>query len=245
MSIPPVDRTTTTTTAWRVQSADLYSTGASGAVAVRPVQPVNAVEAVDKVGEGVVIRTASDTATDAQAGLYTPNGLKHAAGLQSGLGDDGAGGIDGAAGILGPAAARVGAAGAAGAAGGANASAGGSSADGTPAGVTDVGGRAPAKAGQAAEQQPTDPDSADSDWTVQREQKEAARAEARAAAEKEAAREPISKQLLEFLQSVWRASAGAIEVAQENSRVAGQERAAQTPRTESPIYSDPTVKKSS
>ena len=53
MQLPPVERSTTQ---WRPPSADLYSTGASGAVAVRPVNPVNPVESIDRLGEGVVLR---------------------------------------------------------------------------------------------------------------------------------------------------------------------------------------------
>lgn len=235
MSISPVDRITTTAPSWRVQSAGLHPTGASGAVAVRPVQPVNPVESVDRVGDGVVVRTHG-TPAEHETELYTPKGLGPGAGVNGRLDEGAAGSM-----VLAAPAARAGAAGAAGTGGTAGSLSDGSG--GTPAGVTDVGGRAPAQAGQAAEQQPTDPDSADSDWTVQRELKEAQRAEARDAAEKEAAREPISKQLLDFLQSVWRASAGAVEVTQETGRAASQERAAQTPRPESPIYSAPKVKK--
>src|SRR5256885_559222 len=53
MPIPPVDRSPIP---WRPQSADLYSTGASGAVPVRPVNATNAVESTDRIGEGRVVR---------------------------------------------------------------------------------------------------------------------------------------------------------------------------------------------
>lgn len=52
MPIPPVDRSS----AWRPQSADLYSTGASGTVPVRPINPVNPVESTDRLGEGAIVR---------------------------------------------------------------------------------------------------------------------------------------------------------------------------------------------
>lgn len=56
MPITPVDRSS----AWRPQGADLYSTGASGAVPVRPINPVNPVESVDKLGEGAIVREPNE-----------------------------------------------------------------------------------------------------------------------------------------------------------------------------------------
>lgn len=52
MSITPVDRSSV----WRPSGADLYSTGASGAVPVRPINPVNAIESTDRLGEGAIVR---------------------------------------------------------------------------------------------------------------------------------------------------------------------------------------------
>jgi hypothetical protein len=53
MQLPPVDRNLN----WRPPGgADLYSTGASGAVPVRPINPVNPVESTDYIGGGVVPR---------------------------------------------------------------------------------------------------------------------------------------------------------------------------------------------
>ena len=49
MQLPPVDRSPAQ---WRPQGADLYSTGASGAVPVRPVNAANPVESTDRLGEG-------------------------------------------------------------------------------------------------------------------------------------------------------------------------------------------------
>ena len=53
MQIPPVDRTSS----WQSLGADLYSTGASGAAAVRPIQAPNPVESMDRLGEGAIIKT--------------------------------------------------------------------------------------------------------------------------------------------------------------------------------------------
>lgn len=53
MQIPPVDRSPH----WRPQGADLYSTGASGAVPVRPVNAANPVESMDRLGEGAIVKT--------------------------------------------------------------------------------------------------------------------------------------------------------------------------------------------
>ena len=52
MQIPPVDRTSS----WQTQGADLYSTGASGAVPVRPINAPNPVESMDRLGEGAIIK---------------------------------------------------------------------------------------------------------------------------------------------------------------------------------------------
>ena len=53
MQLPPVDRSPI----WRPQGADLYSTGASGAVPVRPINAANPVEFMDRLGEGAVVKT--------------------------------------------------------------------------------------------------------------------------------------------------------------------------------------------
>ena len=53
MQLPPVDRSPI----WRPQGADLYSTGASGAVPVRPINAANPVESMDRLGEGAVVKT--------------------------------------------------------------------------------------------------------------------------------------------------------------------------------------------
>lgn len=56
-------------------------------------------------------------------------------------------------------------------------------------------------------------------------------------------KEPISKQLLEFIQSMWRASGSAIEAAQEVNKTALQERMAQQAKNEPLTYSDPKIKR--
>ena len=53
MQIPPVDRNPIQWT--NTQGANLYSTGASGPVAVRPVHAVNPTESTDQLGEGVTV----------------------------------------------------------------------------------------------------------------------------------------------------------------------------------------------
>lgn len=52
MQISPVDRTSS----WQTQGADLYSTGASGAVPVRPINAPIPVESMDRMGEGAIIK---------------------------------------------------------------------------------------------------------------------------------------------------------------------------------------------
>ena len=57
--------------------------------------------------------------------------------------------------------------------------------------------------------------------------------------------EPIYKQLLEFIQSMWRASGSAVEMAQDINKVTLQERLAQQVKNEPLTYSDPKVKRTS
>ncbi|MBY0410683.1 MAG: hypothetical protein K2Q97_11265, partial [Burkholderiaceae bacterium] len=56
-------------------------------------------------------------------------------------------------------------------------------------------------------------------------------------------KEPIYKQLLEFIQSMWRASGSAIELAQDVSKMTLQERMAQQVKNDVVTYSDPSVKR--
>ena len=58
-------------------------------------------------------------------------------------------------------------------------------------------------------------------------------------------KEPISKQLLEFIQSMWRASGSAVELAQDINKMTLQERLAQQVKEEPLTYSDPKIKRTS
>lgn len=139
MQLPPVDRNLS----WRPTGADLYSTGASGAVPVRPINPVNPVESNDAVGEGATVR-----------------------------GPD----------------------------------------------------------------KPSAPETPNRDWTAVRKQE---------AVEEppEPPKEPISKQLLEFLREMWRVSGTAIIEASEEAAKASTQPRNNTP--EQPLtYSDPKIKRS-
>lgn len=140
MQIQPVDRSQTP---WRTQGADLYSTGASGAVPVRPVNAVNATESVDKLGEGRTVR--------------------------------------------GP-------------------------------------------------EKPSDADMENRDWTRPEVVKEKEKVE-------DPPKEPISKQLIEFIQSMWRASALAVEQAQESSKSEDLLQNKNSARNEPLTYSEPKVKR--
>ena len=140
MQLPPVDRSPI----WRPQGADLYSTGASGAVPVRPINASNPVESMDRLGEGAVVKTP-----DKPSASEAPN-----------------------------------------------------------RDWTEV------KKKETVEDPPEPP------------------------------KEPIYKQLLEFLQSMWRASGSAIELAQDVNKTTLQERMAQQARNDEPLtYSDPKVKR--
>ena len=56
-------------------------------------------------------------------------------------------------------------------------------------------------------------------------------------------KEPIYKQLLEFIQSMWRASGSAVEVAQEASQSDNQTRNKLLVRNEPLTYTEPKVKR--
>lgn len=56
-------------------------------------------------------------------------------------------------------------------------------------------------------------------------------------------KEPIYKQLLELIQSMWRASGSAVEVAQDINKMTLQERMAQQVKNEPLTYSDPKIKR--
>ena len=56
-------------------------------------------------------------------------------------------------------------------------------------------------------------------------------------------KEPISKQLIEFIQSMWRASAQAVEQAQEVSKSEDVLQNKQSARNEPLTYSEPRIKR--
>lgn len=140
MQLPPVDRTAS----WRPQGADLYSTGASGAVPVRPINAANPVESMDRLGEGAVVKTP---------------------------------------------------------------------------------------------EKPSDPDQGNRDWTEVAEKKELK------IPEEPPKEPPLYKQMIEFIQSMWRASGSAIEMAQDVNKTTLAERMAQQAKNEPLTYSDPKVKR--
>lgn len=85
------------------------------------------------------------------------------------------------------------------------------------------------------------PETPNRDWTETKKQETVKEPE-------EPPKEPISKMLLEFIQSMWRASGSAVEMAQEMNKTAQQERQAQQEQQkENPplTYADPKVKRTS
>ena len=140
MQLPPVDRAPQ----WRPQGADLYSTGASGAVPVRPIHAPNPVESMDRLGEGAIVKTPDKPSAPA-----TPN----------------------------------------------------------------------------------------RDWTEVKKQETVQEPE-------EPPKEPIYKMLIEFVQSMWRASGSAVELALEVNKTTLAERMAQQVKDDQSLtYSDPKIKR--
>ena len=140
MQLPPVDRVPQ----WRPQGADLYSTGASGAVPVRPVNAANPVESMDRLGEGAIVKTPD---------------------------------------------------------------------------------------------KPSAPESPNRDWTEVKKKETVEEPE-------EPPKEPLYKMLIEFVQSMWRASGSAVELAQEINKTTLAERMAQQVKDDEPLtYSDPKIKR--
>ena len=144
MQLPPVDRSPAQ---WRPQGADLYSTGASGAVPVRPVNAANPVESTGRLGEGSVLREPT---------------------------------------------------------------------------------------------KPSAPDEENRDWTLPIEKKDKP-----SEADAPPKDPPLHQVMLEFIQSMWRASASAVDVAQDIHKTTLQELQAQKAEDEqqSLVYSDPKVKR--
>lgn len=81
------------------------------------------------------------------------------------------------------------------------------------------------------------PETPNRDWTETKKQETVKEPE-------EPPKEPISKMLLEFIQSMWRASGSAVELAQEINKTAQQDRLAQEQQNRPLLtYSDPKVKR--
>lgn len=85
-------------------------------------------------------------------------------------------------------------------------------------------------------EKPSDKSLEDRDWTEVQEKKVKEE-------EQEPPKEPIYKQLIEHIQSMWRASAMAVEAAQEAQKTDQQERNMLQVRTEPLTYSEPKVKR--
>ena len=85
-------------------------------------------------------------------------------------------------------------------------------------------------------EKPSAPDTENRDWTLAEEVKQKEEVE-------EPPKEPISKQLIEFIQSMWRASAQAVEQAQEVSKSEDVLQNKQSARNEPLTYSEPRIKR--
>ena len=85
-------------------------------------------------------------------------------------------------------------------------------------------------------EKPSVADSENRDWTLAEEVKQKEEVE-------EPPKEPISKQLIEFIQSMWRASAQAVEQAQEVSKSEDVLQTKQSARSEPLTYSEPRIKR--
>ena len=85
-------------------------------------------------------------------------------------------------------------------------------------------------------EKPSVADSENRDWTLAEEVKQKEEVD-------EPPKEPISKQLIEFIQSMWRASAQAVEQAQEVSKSEDVLQTKQSARSEPLTYSEPRIKR--
>lgn len=88
-------------------------------------------------------------------------------------------------------------------------------------------------------EKPTDASNQDLDWTARKEEAEMSLKER----QEELQKEPISKQLIEYIQSMWRASAMAVEAAEEAQKVDQKDRNMVQVRTEPLTYEEPKVKR--
>ena len=86
-------------------------------------------------------------------------------------------------------------------------------------------------------EKPSAPDTENRDWTLAEEIKQKEEVE-------EPPKEPISKQLIEFIQSMWRASAQAVDQAQETSKSEDLLQNKRTARSEPLTYAEPRIKRS-
>jgi len=85
-------------------------------------------------------------------------------------------------------------------------------------------------------EKPSNADQKNRDWTLAEEVKQKEEV-------KEPPKEPISKMLIEHLQSLWRASAQAVEQAQQASQTEDQMNNKQGARNEPLTYAEPRVKR--
>ena len=92
-------------------------------------------------------------------------------------------------------------------------------------------------------EKPTDASAQDLDWTAKPEELETKKSLKEI--QEEQNKEPLSKQLIEFIQSMWRASGSAVELAQDINKMTLQERLAQQVKEEPLTYSDPKIKRTS
>ena len=83
-------------------------------------------------------------------------------------------------------------------------------------------------------------DNTNRDWTIPEAQK---KKDAKSEEEAQPPKEPLYKQLLEVIHSMWRASTMAVDMADKVTKDGLQERMAQEIPKESPTYSDPKVKR--
>ncbi len=88
-------------------------------------------------------------------------------------------------------------------------------------------------------ERPTDRSANDLDWTAKKDEVEKSLKEI----QEEQNKEPISKQLIEFIQSMWRASAVAVDALEETNKVDQHERQMVQVRTEPLTYEEPKVKR--
>lgn len=79
------------------------------------------------------------------------------------------------------------------------------------------------------------------DWTMTDAQKQAEADKPEKT--EEPPKEPLHKQMLEFIQSMWRASAMAVEIAEKLNKPTPVDRTNQVPKEEQLTYADPKIKR--